>query len=78
MVVFGQILGQLETGKLIVGDDPADEPGRLQVDEVAVGRASRQIGEALGNLGDTHRIARRTKQSDDGAPAGGITLIGPA
>jgi hypothetical protein len=44
MVVLGQVLDQLEAGELIVGGYPTDNRSSLQVDQVAVGAASGQVG----------------------------------
>src|SRR5215469_9517016 len=39
VVMLGEVLGQLETGELVTGRDPADQAGRMQVGQVPVGRA---------------------------------------
>jgi hypothetical protein len=45
VVVLGQVFGQLEPSELVVSGHSADDPGRLEVEEVPVGGASRKIGE---------------------------------
>ena len=39
-----------------VGRDPADQASGLQVHEVPVGGAARQVGKALGDVADAHRV----------------------
>src|SRR5215472_15468042 len=78
MVVLGQILGELEAGELIVGGDPPDQPGGLEVDQVPVGGAAGQVGQAFGDVADAHRVPRADQQLDDRAASRGVPLIYPA
>ena len=77
-MVLGEVFGQLEAGELVVGGDPPDEPGGVQVGQVPVGGAAWQAGEALGDVTDAHRVAGADQQVDDGPPAAGVALVDPA
>ena len=61
VVVFGEVLGQLEAGELVAGRHPPHQPGAPEVDEVAVGGAAGQVGQAVGDVADAHRVARRRR-----------------
>jgi hypothetical protein len=69
VVVFGEVLGQLEPGELVMGGDAPNDSGDAKVDEVAVRRASRRVGEPAGDVADADGLARRDEEVDDG-PAG--------
>ena len=47
VVVLGEVLGQLEARELVVGRDAPHHAGGLEVDQVAVGGAARQLGQAV-------------------------------
>ena len=70
-----EVLGKLETGELVAGRDAPNEARRLQIGEVSVGRAPGEIGEAVRDVADTHRVAGRPEQLDDGASAGRVPLL---
>jgi hypothetical protein len=78
MVVLGEVLGELEPSELVAGCHSPDEPGRLQVDEVPVGRAAGELGKPPGDVTDADRVARAREQLDDGAPTGRVALIDAA
>ena len=77
VMVLGQILGELEPGELVAGRDPPDQAGGLQVRQMPVGRAARQIRQALGDVANAHGMATAEQELNDGAPAAGIALIDP-
>ena len=78
VMVLGEVLGQLEPGELVAGSDPAHESGRLQVGQMAIGRAARQLGEPVGDVADAHRVPGVTEQLDDGAASGRVALLDEA
>jgi hypothetical protein len=78
MVVLGEVFGQLVPGELVVCGDPPDEPGRVQVGQVPVGGTAWQVRQALGDVADTHRVARADEQVNDGAPSCGVPLVDQA
>ena len=65
MMMLGQVLGELEAGELVAGRDAADDPGGLQVDEMTVGGAARQVRQAAGDLPDADGVVRAGEQADD-------------
>lgn len=78
VVVFGEVLGQLESGKFIVGNDPPDDAGRLKVYEVPVGRTTRKIRKVVGDVADAHRMTGGCENVDDAAPALRVPLVDTA
>jgi hypothetical protein len=78
VVVLDQVLGQLEAGELVAGRDAANNPGSLQVDEMTVGGAARQVRKTAGDLTDTDRMTRAGQQADDRPPSGGVPLVDAA
>ena len=77
VVVLGKVFGQLEPGEFVVGGDPPDEPGGVQVGQVPVGGAARQAGQVLGDVFDAHGMAGADEQVDDGPPSAGVALVDP-
>ena len=78
MVVLGEVFGQLIPGEFVVSRDAPDEPSRVQVGQVPVGGTARQARQALGDVADTHRMARAHEQVNDGAPSCGVPLVDQA
>src|SRR5262249_35900275 len=69
VVVLGKIFGQFEARVFVVGGDPPDESGGMQVGQVPVGGAARHAGQALGDVFDAHGVAGADEQLDDGPPS---------
>ena len=59
VVVTGEVLGELPARELVGADDAVDDPGLLEHDEVPVGRALREPGPVVEDLGDRERAGRR-------------------
>ena len=78
MVVFGQVLGELETRELVIGRNAPNDAGAPEVDEMAVRGASRHRRQQLGDIADAHRVARTQEQVDDRAPSACVSLVDPA
>lgn len=78
VVVLGEVFGQLEPGELVVGGDPSDHAGGLEVDQVAVGRAPRKVGESEGDVADVHRVAGTGQQADNGSAPLRVALVDAA
>ena len=78
VVVLGEVLGKLEASELVIGGDAPNEPGDLQVEEMAVRRAARQVREPPGDVTDTDGVACTREQIDAGSPAGRVPLIDAA
>jgi hypothetical protein len=64
VVVAGQVLGKFEPGELVIGGDPADQPGGFQVGQVPVGGTARQAGKPVGDVADADGVAGADKQAD--------------
>lgn len=77
MMMFGEILSQLEAGELVAGGDPPDHPGGLQIGQMAIRGAARQLGQPLGDLADAHRMTRTDQQLDDCPSAARVPLVDP-
>jgi hypothetical protein len=75
MVVFGQVLDQLEAGELIIGGYPPDDRCSLQVNQVTVSGAAGEVGKALGDITDTDGVALVYEEVDDGPATGGVALV---
>jgi hypothetical protein len=78
VVVVEEVLGHFETGELIARRDPAHDAGHLQVSEVAIGRAPRNLRDAFFDLRDAERALRGRQEFHDGATPSGVALIDPA
>ena len=78
VVVFGEVLGQLETGELVVGGDASDDPGSLEVEQVPVCGASGEIGEELGDVVDADGMTGVHEHLNDGLSPGRISLVDSA
>ena len=70
VVVLGQVFGQFEAGELVTGRDAPDHPGALEVDEVAIGRASRYVRELGGDVRDADRWPCEARNSTIGRRPG--------
>jgi len=75
VMVFGEILGQLEPREFVVGSDAPDDSGRLEVEEVPIGGASGEVGKLFSDVVDADGMAGAGEQPDDGAPAARIALV---
>jgi hypothetical protein len=75
VMVLSEILGKLEASELIVGGNTPDDSGRLEIDEVAIRRASGQLGKAIRNVVDANRVPCADNHIDDRATSGRIALI---
>jgi hypothetical protein len=75
VVVLRQVLDQLEAGELVVGGHASHNRSSLKVNEVAVGRATRQVGELVGDIADADRVAHADEEIDNGSAAGRVTLV---
>ena len=63
------LLGELVAGEAVLRSDPPDQPRGLELGEVPVRRALREVA-ARQHLGDRERVAGRLEAVDDGpAPA---------
>ncbi len=78
VMVLGQILGQLETGEVVTGRHTADQPGDLEVDEMTVGGAARQLWEPTGYVADADRVAGAGEHLDDGPAPARVALLDAA
>ncbi len=76
VVVLGELLGQLVAGEFVIGGDAPHHPGDLQVDEVAIGGAAGQIGQAISDITDADGVPGVDQEADDGPPAGRVALVG--
>ena len=74
-MVFGQILGELEECEVAVRADRTDRANGLQINEVAVGRTSGDVGRPAFNLANAGAPPQRQQHLDDGAPALGVTQL---
>jgi len=74
-MVFGQILGELEECEVAVRADRTDRANGLQINEVAVGRTSGDVGRPAFNVADAGGPPQRQQHLDDGAPALGVTQL---
>ena len=75
MVVPGEILGELETGELVVGHDAVDDSGALEQRQVAV---HRRLGETVGpveDLGDGQRPVGGSEQLHELAATCRVALV---
>lgn len=80
MVVMaaGDVLGQLEVGVIVAGDDPVDDVGVFQYGQVAVGRALGQARRVRQEFHDRLRIRGVGQCVDDLASTPGVALpLGP-
>jgi hypothetical protein len=77
VVVLGDLLGQLKTGVLVVGRDPADHTGLLQVDKVPVGRTARQFGGVAGDVLDADGVTGGRQDVDYLPATVGVALRYP-
>ncbi len=75
VMVFGQVLRELETCELVAAGHTSDDTCDLEVHEMPVGRAAGKRRETIGNVPDAHGPARAYEHLDDGAPAGCVPLI---
>jgi len=77
VMVFGEVLGKLKAGKLVVGGDAPDHPRDLQVNEVAVRGTAGHCGEAPRDVPDTDRVTGSHEQVDDRPSASSVALVDP-
>jgi hypothetical protein len=77
MMVLGQVLGELESSELVFGSDPSDNPRALEIHEVPICRAPRDIGELRAYVRDADRMADGGQQLDHRSAATGVALINP-
>ena len=77
VVVLGEVLGQLEPGELVLGRDPPDDPGTLEIDQMAVGRAPRDLRELAAISEMLTGWPGRGEQVDDGPPPGRVAQVDP-
>jgi hypothetical protein len=76
VVMLGEVLRQLEPAEFVVTGDPVDDTGILKVHEVTVRRASGELWQPPGDVGDAHRPPGGQKQLDQRSLAVGVALIG--
>ena len=61
VMVFGEILRELESGELVLSCDSAHQSGTLKIDETAVGRTPRKVGELVADVPDAYWMTNRGK-----------------
>ncbi len=76
--MLGQVLGELETGKLVIGGDPPHKAGALQVHEMAISRAAREIRETPGDVPDADRVPGIRQELHDRASTWRVPLVDAA
>ncbi len=65
-------------GELVVRRDAAHHAGGLEVDQVAVGRAARQLRQAVRDVADADRVAGVRQQVHELAAARRVAQVGAA
>jgi len=78
VVMFSQVLRELEARPLVGGHDPLYDPGLFQHGEVPVDGTLRQVAAMSEDLGDRERGRHRREQLDELAAVAGVALAGPA
>ena len=78
VVVMREVLSQLKASELIVGGDSSYDPGALEIREVAVGGASRHVGNGARDVRDAERTAGRGEKFDDRLTTTRVALIDAA
>jgi hypothetical protein len=72
--MFGEVLGELEAGEAVGGDDSVHHSGSFEDGEVAVGGALGELVVPLEELGQAHRAVRLVECTHEGAPIAGVAL----
>lgn len=75
VVMFGEVLGQLEARELVTRRDPAHHSGALQVNEVPVGRAAGELRQAVSDVTDADRVAGVGQELDKSAAPRGVPQV---
>jgi hypothetical protein len=78
MVMMSEILGELKSSELVVRRDAPNHARELQVREVSIGGAARNVREGVGDVRDAHRAAERGEQRDDSLSPRGVALVDAA
>ena len=74
VVMFGEVLGQLVAGEVVVGDDAMDDGGLFEHGEVPVGARLREVVGELEHLGDGQWTIGGVEDVDQGTAATRVAL----
>jgi hypothetical protein len=75
MVVFRQVFGQFEASELVTRSDATNDAHVLEINKVAIGGATWDVGELAGNVRDADRASVGNQQFNEGASSRGVAKI---